>query len=297
MRPPLIGHVPGVAPGARFDTRAEAHAARVHRELQAGICGRPDSGAESIVLAGGYRDDRDLGDRILYTGAGARDPETKRQVAHQSFGGTRAANWNRALAVSADNALPVRVLRGHQSRHGPSAGYRYDGLWRVTDYRMEPGEDGFRVCTFELVPLDDAAIEAHASGFAEEEQDGYDAAPRVLRSGERIVRDPRNVLAIKVLYDYQCQACGTRVETLAGPYGEAAHIRPLGAPHSGPDVVANMLCLCPNCHSAFDRGGWTVRADGAVEWVDGRTDHLRVKAGHGLDRAQLTYHRVLWCLE
>lgn len=293
MRAPLIGHVPGVRVGARFDTRAQAHAAGVHRELQAGICGRPDTGAESIVLAGGYRDDRDEGGRILYTGAGGRDPDTDRQVAHQSFGGTRTANWNRALAVSCDNGLPVRVLRGHRSPHGPAAGYRYDGLWRVVRYGTEPGEDGYRVCTFELVPFGDAEP---ATGFAEDEQDAFDVGPegRMTASHDRIVRNPANVLAIKTLYDYACQACGTRVETLAGPYAEAAHIRPLGRPHDGPDALPNMLCLCPNCHAAFDRGGWTVRGDLTIEWVDGRTDHLRVRAKHGLDLEQLSYHRALW---
>jgi hypothetical protein len=36
---------------------------------------------------------------------------------------------------------------------------------------------------------------------------------------------------------------------------EAAHIRPLGAPHNGPDTLDNTLCLCPNHHVLFDHGG------------------------------------------
>ena len=158
-RAPLIGHPPGVVVGALFDTRAELHAANVHRELRAGICGRPETGAESIVLAGGYVDDRDGGDRILYTGAGGRDPNTGRQTAHQSFEGARASLWNRALAVSCANERPVRVARGYGERpHGPAAGYRYDGLWRVGRYWSEPGEDGWRVLVFELLPWDATAI-------------------------------------------------------------------------------------------------------------------------------------------
>ena len=294
-RAPLIGHPPGVRVGALFDTRAELHAANVHRELRAGICGRPETGAESIVLAGGYVDDRDGGDRILYTGAGGRDPATGRQVAHQSFGGTRASNWNRALAVSRDNGLPVRVLRGHRSPHGPAAGYRYDGLWRVVRYGVEPGEDGFRVCVFEMVPFDGPADPA-PGGLAEPGQTPFEAGPAPRRDGRDrgVARDPRNALAIKTLYDHRCQACGARVETLAGPYAEAAHIRPLGRPHDGPDALSNMLCLCANCHAAFDRGGWTASPDGIVEWVDGRADRLRVSARHGLDGGQLRYHRAMW---
>ena len=292
-----IGPPEGVPVGTRFDTRAEAYSAGVHREMQAGICGRAETGAESIVLAGGYADDRDGGDLILYTGAGGRDPKSKRQVAHQSFGGTRAANWNRALATSCDNGLPVRVLRGHQSRHGPSAGYRYDGLWRVRRYYFEEGQDGFRVCTFELVPFEGSQHELREPSLGEGEQAPFGDPPnRRELTGDRVVRDPANVIAVKALYDHQCQGCGERVETAAGPYAEAAHIRPLGRPHDGPDAVSNMLCLCPNCHAAFDRGGWTVNERGEVEWLNGRTTQLHVKARHDLDREQLAYHRALWVI-
>lgn len=38
------------------------------------------------------------------------------------------------------------------------------------------------------------------------------------------------------------------------PYAEAAHIRALGSPHNGPDVIENVLCLCPNHHVLFDNG-------------------------------------------
>ena len=299
-REPLIGEVPGVAPGTRFDTRQEAHQAEVHRELQAGICGRAETGAESVVLAGGYVDDRDEERRIVYTGAGGRDPETKRQIADQSFAlETRASRWNRALAVSCDSGLPVRVLRGHQSRHGPASGYRYDGLWRVVRYWMGPGEDGHRVCLFEMVPFEDEVRLEEPVGMAEPDQDlfvgeGEGPVDRRPETFDRIVRDPRLVLRIKELYDYACQFCGTQVATSAGPYAEAAHVRPLGRPHDGPDAVANMLCLCPNCHSAFDRGGLTVGEDGTVEGVDGRTMQLRVKAKHGLETANLAYHREMW---
>ena len=308
-RAPLIGPPPGIAVGERFDTRAELRAAEVHRELQAGICGRPDTGAESVVLAGGYVDDRDRGDRILYTGAGGRDPRTGRQIAHQSFGGTRAAGWNRALAVSCDNAMPVRVVRGHQARpHGPPAGYRYDGLWRVERYWPEPGADGWRVVVFALAPWDDEAItgrrtgDAATAGLAEDGQAPFTPGQAPFTPPDRVPRtaphrDPALALAVKRLYDHRCQACGARVETAAGPYAEAAHIRPLAHPHDGPDALSNLLCLCPTCHASFDRGGIVVDADGVAEWLDGTRRPLRVSPGHGLDRAQLAFHRALWRVE
>jgi hypothetical protein len=59
-------------------------------------------------------------------------------------------------------------------------------------------------------------------------------APRLETTVLRIVRDTEQARRIKELYDYKCQICGTRLEGLAGPYAEAAHIKPLGAPHRGP---------------------------------------------------------------
>src|SRR5918996_5392451 len=126
---PVFGHIPGYPVGSRFENRAALAEARVHRHRQAGISGSATKGADSIVLSGGYEDDQDLGNLIIYTGYGGRDPATGRQIFDQPF-----RLWNRALAYSSLNGLPVRVIRGegHESRYSPSAGYRYDGLYRTT---------------------------------------------------------------------------------------------------------------------------------------------------------------------
>jgi putative restriction endonuclease len=84
------------------------------------------------------------------------------------------------------------------------------------------------------------------------------AAPRRQTNVLRIVRDTRKARGIKKLYDYRCQMCGVRLEGVAGPYAEAAHVRPLGSPHNGPHTPDNILCLCPNHHMLFDHGGITV---------------------------------------
>jgi predicted restriction endonuclease len=52
-------------------------------------------------------------------------------------------------------------------------------------------------------------------------------------------------------------ACETQILVSLSPrryYAEAAHIRPLGTPHNGPDAPSNMIVLCPNHHLQFDRG-------------------------------------------
>ena len=145
----IYGAVPEVQPGEVFDTRAALRTARLHRPLIHGISGSGDRGAESIVLSAGYVDDEDLGDRIVYTGAGGRDVDTGRQIKDQTF-----ERQNRALQASYESGAPVRVIRGHQSKpHGPPFGYRYEGLWRVVRAWREPGKDGFLVCRVELEPM------------------------------------------------------------------------------------------------------------------------------------------------
>jgi putative restriction endonuclease len=141
----IFGHIPGYPVGSHFESRAELSEAGVHRPTVAGISGSEREGADSIVLSGGYEDDADFGDEIVYTGHGGRDQETGRQVADQNF-----SRGNRALAHSSLNGLPVRVIRGsgHDSPYSPSTGYRYDGLYLVDDYWHEPGRSGFRVWHF-----------------------------------------------------------------------------------------------------------------------------------------------------
>jgi len=139
----MIGELPQAPVGTTFPSRRAAHEAGVHRPLQAGICGTKRSGAESIVVSGGYKDDEDYGDVIIYTGHGGRDPESRKQVANQVI----TDNGNSALITSYLEGLPVRVLRGASSGspHAPSEGYRYDGLFSVTRFGSALGSDGYLI--------------------------------------------------------------------------------------------------------------------------------------------------------
>ena len=78
-----FGEIQGVEPGKQFSSRAELAAAGVHRPLVAGISGSQSEGADSIVISGGYEDDEDCGDVIVYTGHGGNDPNTGRQIGDQ----------------------------------------------------------------------------------------------------------------------------------------------------------------------------------------------------------------------
>ena len=75
----VFGNLPNVAVGDTFLNRQALHAAGVHRPIQGGISGKPSEGADSIVISGGYEDDVDFGDEIIYTGQGGNDPRTKKR--------------------------------------------------------------------------------------------------------------------------------------------------------------------------------------------------------------------------
>jgi putative restriction endonuclease len=80
-----FGHILGVPIGTLFEDRRQVASAGVHRPIQHGISGAAREGADSIVVSGGYEDDEDYGDVIVYTGAGGRDPVTGQQIADQEF--------------------------------------------------------------------------------------------------------------------------------------------------------------------------------------------------------------------
>ena len=82
--------------------------------------------------------------------------------------------------------------------------------------------------------------------------------------------------------------CGTRLEGLSGPYAEAAHIRPLGAPHHGPDTPDNILCLCPNHHVLLDHGGVGLAEDLSLIGAVGR---VAVHPQHRISGEHLRYRR------
>lgn len=68
----IFGEIPEVSVDRVFATRKALSRARVHRPTQAGISGAEKEGADSIVLSGGYEDDQDFGNVIVYTGHGGQ---------------------------------------------------------------------------------------------------------------------------------------------------------------------------------------------------------------------------------
>ncbi|MEV7229682.1 YDG/SRA domain-containing protein [Polymorphospora sp. NPDC051019] len=279
------GEIPGYPPGTTFRNRSELAKSGVHRPTQGGICGGAD-GAESIVVSGGYIDDEDYGTEIVYTGQGGNDPGTKRQIADQPL-----TLGNLGLARSRIEGNPIRVVRGAAGDpdHSPKAGLRYDGLFRVVDHWRDTGKDGFKIWRYRLVALESADPPPPSAAGDLEGQ----PAQRTPATIQRLARSTAVANGVKHLHSHRCQVCGLQLQTPAGPYAEAAHIRALGRPHNGPDVASNVLCLCPNHHVLFDTGAIYVDQTGIVRHAQTDADlgTLRTVAAHRVDWSQLAYHR------
>ena len=284
----VFGHVAGEA-GATFNSRSDLANSGIHRPLQAGISGGASEGADSVVVSGGYEDDEDYGDVIVYTGHGGNDPATGKQATAQTLG-----RQNLALAVSADRGLPIRVVRGAGGNpaYSPRSGYRYDGLYYVESYWKASGRSGHDVWRFRLVGSPEGNPVTNPPPGNPPPQSGQHAYATV----QRLIRNTAVTQWVKQLYDHTCQICGTRLVTSSGPYAEGAHIRPVGRPHNGPDSPDNVLCLCPNDHVLFDRG--MIGFDGSgnvIELSSGRIlGPLAVNPQHGLDAAHAHYHWSLF---
>jgi predicted restriction endonuclease len=277
---PGYGEIEGVAVGATFSSRFDLHKSKVHRPLQSGICGRADrGGAESIVVSGGYPDDDDYGDVIIYTGHGGQDQNTGRQVADQD-----ASSWgNRALFQSIVSELPVRVIRGAggDQMHSPPSGFRYDGLYQVKDGWTTTGQAGFRILQFRLEAL----------------RNGPEARPDPGR-WEFVSRGDYRSRAVaeqvKRAHRSECQICGETIETPSGMrYAEAVYIKDLATPHRGPDIPENCLCLCPNHAKRLQLGVITIDDDFQVidEIEREPLADLHQTRGHRVALEYVQYHR------
>ncbi|MEV0175313.1 YDG/SRA domain-containing protein [Streptomyces sp. NPDC050803] len=321
----MIGYVEGVGPGTFFDGRREMFDAKLHGDLRRGISRikDPDGAwvADAIVLYGGYEDDADEWHTVLYTGA---SPDVDKYKEHGVTKLKRSQSWehqdNAALKLSYERDHLIRVFRGRKGdkRYSPVQGYRYDGLYEITDIRTatskSPAPDGseIKICQFDLqrVPeplqettdLERHTIKALKEAEEEREQEWEAEGAPVVRSSwvQRQVRDSALIRRIKAMYDHECQTCGLRLVGADGrPYSEGAHIKPLGKPHYGPDVESNVLCLCANCHVLLDIGAiaiardWSIVKRAGLFGVNLRSK-LNIDRTHKVHEEYLQYHRNQW---
>ncbi|CAM5551718.1 HNH endonuclease [Streptomyces avidinii] len=90
-----------------------------------------------------------------------------------------------------------------------------------------------------------------------------------------------------------------RAEVLVLPsprhrYSEAAHIR--AREDNGPDIVENLLRLCPTCHILFDAGARVLTDDlTIVDTVTGQPGkRIELHRWHFIDSRYVRHHRQRW---
>ncbi|MGB2232718.1 MAG: YDG/SRA domain-containing protein [Flavobacteriaceae bacterium] len=283
----IFGEITGIQEGQWFEGRKEMMPTSFHRNWGAGIDGNGSVGTAAIVLSGGYEDDKDLGDEIIYTGAGGNDANTGKQVADQTW----TNRGNAGLLKSMNEGLPVRVIRGHKhkSPFSPTSGYSYAGLYSVVDAWQETGKSGFKICRFRLVYAGDNMERKSAEEIELDLDHDVREKKRVKGTVLRIVRDTKLAHDIKALYNHKCQVCGIAIPTKNGFYSEGAHIKPLGKPHNGDDSLANLICLCPNHHVMFDKGSFSISDN--YNLLGAESGELTVHPKHNIEKENLNYHR------
>ncbi|KAI9194166.1 hypothetical protein LWI28_003672 [Acer negundo] len=152
----IVGPIPGILIGDLFFFRMELCVVGLHGQAQAGIDYLPGSQsasgepiATSIIVSGGYEDDEDGGDVLVYTGHGGQD-KLNRQCEHQ-----RLEGGNLALERSMHYGIEIRVIRGIKKYEGSVSNkvYVYDGLYKILDCWFDVGRSGFGVYKFRLVRI------------------------------------------------------------------------------------------------------------------------------------------------
>ncbi|KAG2709923.1 hypothetical protein I3843_04G001400 [Carya illinoinensis] len=162
-----IGDIPGIKVGHQFYARAEMVAVGFHSHWLNGIdymgqnykkgeyMNRTFPLAVAIVLSGMYEDDLDNAEDVVYTGQGGHDlTGNKRQIQDQKM-----ERGNLALKNCVEQCVPVRVVRGHESKSSYTGRvYTYDGLYKVVQYWAEKGISGFTVYKYRLRRLEGQPI-------------------------------------------------------------------------------------------------------------------------------------------
>jgi hypothetical protein len=107
---------------------------------------------------------------------------------------------------------------------------------------------------------------------------------RVLTTTYRVLRDTELARRVKELHQCRCQLCSERIDLRDrdGYYAEGHHVQPLGQPHNGPDVMGNIMCVCPNCHAKLDFGA--IPLEPAL---------VRRAGHHVVEQAYIDYHNLV----
>ncbi|XP_052173061.1 histone-lysine N-methyltransferase, H3 lysine-9 specific SUVH1-like [Diospyros lotus] len=147
-----VGAVPGVEVGDIFFFRMEMCLVGLHAPSMAGIDYMSlkvrqdeDPMAVSVVSSGGYEDDAEGEDVLIYSGQGGTNRKDKHTMDQKLERG------NLALEKSLRRGNEVRVIRGMKDMVSQTGKiYLYDGLYKVQDSWIEKGKSGCSVFKYKL---------------------------------------------------------------------------------------------------------------------------------------------------
>lgn len=148
-----VGSVPGVDIGDVFFFRMELCLVGLHAPIMAGIdylsfkvSGDEEPIAVSIVSSGGYEDEEDDGEVIIYSGQGGVQRSDKLLMDQKLERG------NLALEKSLHRGNEVRVVRGLKDVASATGKvYVYDGLYKIHESWIEKGKSGCNVFKYKLI--------------------------------------------------------------------------------------------------------------------------------------------------
>ncbi|XP_050231597.1 histone-lysine N-methyltransferase, H3 lysine-9 specific SUVH3-like [Mercurialis annua] len=148
-----IGVVPGVEIGDIFFFRMEMCVVGLHSQSMAGIDymivrGDVDEDplAVSIVSSGGYDDEAEDRDVLIYSGQGGNANSNKKEAADQKL-----ERGNLALERSLHRANEVRVIRGMKDSYNAAGRiYVYDGLYKIQESWVDKGKSGCNIFKYKL---------------------------------------------------------------------------------------------------------------------------------------------------
>ncbi|XVE60930.1 hypothetical protein DITRI_Ditri06bG0000600 [Diplodiscus trichospermus] len=151
-----IGVVPGVEVGDIFFFRMEMCLIGLHAPIMAGIdymglkvSQDEEPVAVSIVSSGGYEDNSDDGDVLVYSGQGGNVYKKGTEITDQKL-----ERGNLALEKSLHRGNEVRVIRGVKDIANQTGKiYVYDGLYKIQESWVEKGKSGCNVFKYKLVRL------------------------------------------------------------------------------------------------------------------------------------------------
>ena len=142
------GELPDVPVGLVVEGRGEAAILGIHSSMGSGIDSLKDQSCFAVCMSGKYSDEHELGEDdgiIRYTGSGGLDKKGI-QVKDQEEN-----TDNVSLIQSHRTGDPIRLLRRLGGKG--SILYRYEGLYKCTDFSYEPSAAGPKVFQFVLEPM------------------------------------------------------------------------------------------------------------------------------------------------